>query len=347
MKETLALPEPAGLGDVEIDSYNLLDYLSISDNTLFRGRVTFANSLDLEMVEPFLRELHTTEQLGYVHPQETRERFASFDLQSIKHPGIREIERQRRESWQAFVDKQEPEERFRSIYRHSDDGIIYVTPPVHQAYASGIVDTLDLYAAGHDPLFEVHTHPINALFSAADYQRMIMSLSGTGQFRIARGAIVLCPDIQIMALVTPETIHLNPEQLGKFMDRYDINKSEEGLKIGEITEGLVKIADLPFTRRMKMLVETQKRILGEEEYFMRGLYAEAEFKAAIDKAVDSHSRNLAAFDENYSKNHDNEIDALLLERRKLYYLVEWQIAREVRPKLYFATDFRHFKEFTA
>lgn len=46
-------------------------------------------------------------------------------------------------------------------------------------------------------------------------------------------------------------------------------------------------------------------------------------------------------------NSGTQAKILKAERSRLYNQVGWEIAREVRPRLYLARDFRHFRQFAA
>lgn len=348
MPERLALPEPQWVGGVEINSNNLFAYLMMPDNSFFRGKVRFAPELDLVEIEPCLRELHATQELGYVFPPEARDAFEDNDRSLIRHPTIREIERQRREAWRGLFSVQRPVERYRSIYYDSNNDTVYASAISHGKFTEGSVDTFDLVRGEYDPLFEIHTHPFNSLFSDADYQRLIMNATRSGRLRLVKGAIVVCPDIQVMALVAPETLFLLPEQVDEFRARYDTEQSEIGRQIKEINQQLVEhIIDRPFYTRKKMVIESDKRILEEEKYYLRGLYTKEEYRVVMDSVCQKALSDMRAFDEDYGQTIGKELAELKSKRSRLYLLNELEIAREVRPELYMATDFRHFRRFTA
>lgn len=348
MSERLALPQPYEVRrKIEIDSGNLLDYLMILETSAFKpAEVHFASILDLGIIEPFLRELHAEEKLGYIHGEKERETFKNFELELIKHPVVREVERERRARWQKVFEAQEPVERYRSIFLNKNDNQIYVTPSVHGTYTRVTSDTIDLFEEGHTPLFEIHTHPANTLFSHFDYARLSL-VTVDGAFRALKGTILLCPDLQLLALATPETMLFTITQLDKFLDRYDLKKTTIGSRISNLTKRMVNITDKPYEKRIEIMLKGNRLICEEEQHYIKGLYSEEEYKRALDETTKESLQKLDAFYDKYEQTALNKMRALKAERNMLYILNELEIAREVNPKLYIATDFRHFKEFTA
>lgn len=345
--EGLYLPEPYGVGDFEVNSDSLFTYLLATDNTYFRGQVTFAPSLDLGEIEPFLRELSEEVEIDYVFSEEDRQKlendFGEVPLDSIRLDGIRAIEVKRRKMLRDILNEKRPAERYRSIYCGKDDDIIRVTPITHGSYAAVVSDTIEVYSRGDEPLFEIHTHPINSLFSDSDYQRMIMNVTKAGVFRLVKGAIVVCPDIQVMALAAPETIFLTIDDKDRFIARHNLDNSPLGQRLVEINRMIMEAINRPFFLHMQLYSDLLKELYEDEKYYTRGLYSKEEFEVIEQKLSDLKARTL---EEAWEKTN-LEVDGYLDERRRTGNQIELEIAREVNPKLYIATDFRHFTAFSA
>lgn len=345
--ERLALPQPSYVENIEVNNGNLIDYLMVFNNSFFRGNTSFAPELDLGSVEPYLRELHQTEQLGYVIPVDEQQKVQFQDPVSIRNPLFREIEIQRQRMWKNILEDRRPVERYRSIYLDGSDDAVKVSDITHGEYTSTTTDTLDLFKRGHNPLFEIHSHPIDSLFSDADYQRMIMDVTVAGGMRILRGAILVCPNIQILALATPQTMFTSPEQVELFRKKYDLEDSETGRRIRKIQMELGEMIDEPFVRLFENAANLSRLSSEEIDYYVKGLYSDQEFGVVKERLMREHATFVDTVEQGAISRLKEVGDPLIVERRRLHGLEEMEIAREVNAKLYIATDFRHFKEFTA
>ncbi len=67
-------------------------------------------------------------------------------------------------------------------------------------------------------MFSIHTHPANILFSPQDYLTMIVD-GGDGEGLI-KEQIVLCPDIQILAISIARTPRLSPTDAEDLVNKW-------------------------------------------------------------------------------------------------------------------------------
>lgn len=349
IEKQLQVIPPYGVGDVEVDSSNLFAYLITLDDSYFKGKVSFAPELDLEIVEPYLRRLHSSEKIDFVLPLETREKFEeriNF-VNGIQHDVIKEIEQQRNTYLKELAYDQEAVERAQCLYYDRQSSKILITPTVHDSYSSTTIDTFNIFQEGDYPLFEIHTHPVNSLFSELDYLRMMMNFTPDFPYRILKGAIVLCPDFQIMALATPETKLLLPKETDNFLKEYDLKQSDLGRQIIDINTHLMDKINEPFNKGINFYVESLQKMAVEEKNYEHGLYSENEKYIVFNSIGEEFCTNYSAALNELNYFIDYGSDDLRTRRRKLYFQNELEIARDVNPKLYMATDFRHFKAFTA
>lgn len=353
MKEQLFLPEPPyRIGDIEINSSNILRYLITYDESVFNGKIDFAPTLDLEVIEPYLSQLYLTEQADYIFSKETRDQFENFELSNIPNEVIREIERQRRNDWKDIILDQKPTERAQTIYYDQINDSILATSIEHGKFAETTTDTFNVFKRGFSPLFEVHTHPFNRLFSTQDYLRMIMGLMDNYPYRLLKSAIVLCPDCQIMALATPKTLLLTSRNLSTeinlFLEKYNLDKSDIGRRIDDISKHFIDMINKPYEISMNLYAKNIQEMEEEYRYYERGLYSGEELNIMRNNLVKRYRKDVK---ETHSKNsnyiNSPEVDNLIIERTLIYIKHGLELAQDINPKLYFATDFRHFKEFSA
>lgn len=345
MNERLSLPRPSYVENLRVDDETLLPYLMSADDSCFRGPITFASSLDLGNMEQFLRELATSEKLGYVESQEARDVFESAPPFESPIPDFHVIEEERKQKWRQILYDQQPVERGRTVYYDIKEGKYMVTDITHGEFARYQTETFDLLGQGHRPLFELHTHPANRLFSDADFYRMI--LARTKDLRPVKATIVICPDVQILAIATPETLALSREQLEEFIARHDLNNSDAGRRITEINTRIGELINECYFRKTQAHVDGVKNFSKECGFYVKGLYSEEEFNSLKEDMGRAHFKMLRNFVDKYFEEIALEMERLESERNQLYLRCEMEAIREVRPKLYIARDFRHFQEFVA
>lgn len=170
-------------------------------------------------------------------------------------------------------------------------------------------------------VLEIHDHPgYGGLFTPPDYISMIFG-NTRKKLRAINGIMILCPGMQVMALATDETpIFDYPLKANEFVNTrmVDIRGQEEQA----IKEDL---ADLQTEVNNRASIELIGHVLtqaGRGDIVGQALQvANKRVDAAIKESFDKHYR----------------VDNTLLV----------SLANELRVKLYFSTDMRNFKEFSA
>jgi len=160
----------------------------------------------LPVLTPLLQSVYKTEHEVFILGEEERQKLLADDAPTTDKLFLRFINESRRHDRQRQAEKKAPGERFSVISFDYEKRSWTVANPVKGAYTQVKIGP-DFYAGIRGrpeyPVVEVHTHPDNALFSPVDYTSMLSSLAN-GQ-RFYRGGIVLCPDVQILALATRQT----------------------------------------------------------------------------------------------------------------------------------------------
>lgn len=349
MAEILALPEPAEIADIEINSDNLWYYLVNFDGVFAHAKVTFAPRLDLQGAEVCLRNLHASEKLGYVYSQDVKDVAESFDPNVFQDSVEKAIGEERRRVLNQEFNRQESVERSQVIYYDADNDLFKISPINHGEHRKVSVATFDYFEPqqGHIPLVEIHTHPHNSLFSPQDYARMILSSSVNVNYRMIKACLVLCSNVQILVLVRPETVFYTSEQFDEFMRRYDLDQSESGKRINEINKRLQRIFDGYFIEKIKGYRRGKREFEEDLACYAAGLYSEDEFKFIQQRYRMIQIKGFEEFPKIYEARVSEEVDELRSEKEKLYVYYGIEVAREVNPKLYISRDFRHFQEFSA
>jgi hypothetical protein len=181
------------------------------------------------------------------------------------------------------------------------------------------------------PIVAIHTHPKDANFSFPDYKPLILGNSHENM-RLVNSMIVLCPDIQIMAVATKDTPILSNKGADELiMGKLDENQKKDLTIMGQMIETLQSLS------ARKQIVDTLgmlKQMAGEK------------YPDVVDKALKEHdvqegeSEKIQAEMKRVSKDTTDKgpqsLNADLIA-----------FSSEMNVKLYFSQDMRTFKEFSA
>ena len=181
------------------------------------------------------------------------------------------------------------------------------------------------------PVIAIHTHPKDANFSFPDYQPLVLG-NPHENMRLVSSNIVLCPDMQIMAVATKDTPILTNEKVDKLIkDKMDENQKKDVAIMAKMIETMKSLSD------RKQVVDTLdmlKKTAGEK------------FPDVVENARKEHnvqegeSEKIKGEMVEVTKNTANEMPQSL--NADLF-----AFAKEMNVKLYFSQDMRTFKEFSA
>lgn len=129
--------------------------------------------------------------------------------------------------------KQAPAERGTVFYYDPDTDNYQISPIEHGSFTSVKSSIVEVGSSGKMPLIRFHTHPIVALPSPMDYSFMVLQ-SGTSA-RFINAIMVLCPQMQILALATPQTPFLSDSDIITVSDQFQ-NDLEQDSKTIELRQ---------------------------------------------------------------------------------------------------------------
>lgn len=240
-------------------------------------------------------------------------------------------------------------ERAREFFYDPKDRRLKVSGITEGTYNLVRSDLPNITSQGKIPLLSMHTHPINVLFSAKDYMRLIVN-PGTGQERFVRGTIVLCPDIQIMALATSLTPSLDDDQK---IEEFEQFWQHDGVK-DEVTEyrekRLEKIKNLSSKYGEVMIKNFQQQNSAIDELYdlsKAGDISSWEAEELIKNVIES---GLARSEKTYERFATAGSAVLTRLDNKLEWLenrINVDLARSVGVQLYTSTDRKNFYAATA
>ncbi len=214
-------------------------------------------------------------------------------------------------------------EQGRLVYVDIETGEIKTTSPTYGSPSEVDLRKMkqEVLNMGGSSILEMHDHPgYGGLFTPPDYFSIIFGNSKR-MIRGINGIVILCPGMQIMALATDETpIIDDPYKVNEYITSKMANILEQEEQA--VNEGL---ADL----QTEVNIRGQVQLLGQ-------VLSQAGHGDTADKALQvANARVDAATKEAYDKHY--RVDNTLLVN----------LANELRVKLYFSTDTRNFKEFSA
>lgn len=210
-----------------IDSNNLDAYLIAMSFVARESQ--FASHLDLRQHTPILEKLYAETQEAFVFPEENRAKTLEMvewirknsSRINLEDPAIEKFihELETGANMVASV------ERSSIVYFDTGEEAIKASPVKFGTFAEVETSILDVLEEGKRAMIEIHTHPSDNLFSLADYYFMLIDLDeGTP---LVKSAIVLCPNIQVLAFVTRESPLVNMNEADDLMETLDKNLNED------------------------------------------------------------------------------------------------------------------------
>jgi hypothetical protein len=352
-EKNIGLPENRQLVVIDstepvINSDSLFYYL-LSVPYLWEKGQQFSNHLDLRPYSIYLKELYDQVKVDFVLPESEREqRSASQQDFHTTDPETNDFLQESKARIEGIRNRQAAVERSRTIYSDRDDlATIKATEIVHGTYSQVQAGLYDVIDNGGIPLLDVHTHPSDSPFSIHDYAPIITEYFVDGPAAV-NGLIVICPNIQILALATALTPMLLPEATEQLMqnsaqefeDRKNTIYDPLLQRFLRTQEGFIKI---PFNRLQNFL---RTASVMEEEMKTQG-FTDDEIKRKLTDYAEEHRRITAQattyLEEVLSRRQRECFDTIAYQGN--YRAIDF--ARSQRVELYSSTNFRDFYRFSA
>lgn len=181
------------------------------------------------------------------------------------------------------------------------------------------------------PILPIHTHPKDANFSIQDYKQILIG-NPQKEVRYFNSMMILCPDIQVLAVATKDTPIMEPDKADELIGTRmgELNQKDVNL-MGGLIDNLQKMAE---RKRVVDTLGALKAKVGDQ------------FPDIINDAYQQHnvqegeSDQIAEAMEQTSKQVANE-------RSRGTNAELFAFSKEMNVKLYFSTDMKTFKEFSA
>lgn len=324
-----------------IDGYDLMDYFQYKG--LLPARI-FPPHIDLSIYTEGMTYLYDTAQLTHVFPEDVRQNYLKeMELQDGPQDSILQ---QIRSSSKALLDLSAEGERHICIYHDPDDDIIKYSPISHGEYDRVQINTFELASKGKNPLFAIHTHPYNTLFSPQDYFPMIYDAKdGEGMLK---GQLVLCPDNQILALATDQTPHLKMEEAERLINEWSSKLSPPfSGRLGNLYSRLEQIKHMDKTWQINNFKETMDEMVSIDNEWKSGKISEEDAMEIFEIKKEGRilEREEATLRLKMARERITSRLQPLASKFTNEVLIEF--ARLINVKLYISTNRSDFKEFSA
>ena len=328
-------------GVQSIDGHHLNRYLR------YKGLVPerlLPPHIDLSLYTNVFNNLYANSQGAYVVPEEVRQKyFAEIDARGEPtHEVIRMI----REQAISDINQQAPGERHVTVYQDEEDDIIKISPITFGKYTNVETDIIDIARQGNNPLFGIHTHPANIMFSPQDYLlRLFDSGSGEG---LIKGQVILCPDIQILAISTEKTPHMEYDDAEELVKRWsdEFKKAPSG-RAETLYDRQRKIQQLGEQVFLQNFRDSMSSIGDIEKRMNEGEFTE---EVALEMAHNERKKHLDRLNEylkKYRRVHSKTIRNLYDLTNRVSNEILIDFARLINVKLYVSTDRKNFRAFSA
>lgn len=213
----------------KIGSENFIDYLigkQISKGEVIRGDMNdFEKQIEVpEDIHQAIKEMYEQKREGLLTGSAYEASKARLAAEMEKHsPGLGDA-LNNMEAKPGYV------EQARVVFSNMGTDKLGVTSSTH-GYRHEVDPLPAIEEATKQnglPLMFIHTHPEDVLFSPEDYALMMIKVNAENlSARLMSAAIVLTPEMQLMAIATTDTPMVNGEDVKKMLNKWH-NRTESG-----------------------------------------------------------------------------------------------------------------------
>lgn len=319
---------------IVVNSISLLPFLC-EGMTSSDQDVVFAPYLDLSFFSVYFEELERQKQLVLMHDDVDAEQFKSI----YKRLMTAAYRSEDPEALRNYLRSEGLAERSMTVYFDPRSKKVVTSDVNLGSYGEVQLDIAYARDFNFFPVMHIHTHPDDSFFSAVDYRAILVKHPFLKR-RFFVSQVLVCPNIQILALATADTPLFNtPEQVEDFTEDLE-NRFK--LDIPPAVEQLTEL--LAFHMRQKDLLKVQANIYGEEvlrlskEY---GLSAKAAYELLRD-----YDQFIKRQWVKYVSEGRVMLDLAKAEQFKASASSGMAIARHTGLKFYSSTDMKNFYEFS-
>lgn len=325
----------------QVDSTNLIDYLIVPRRSSVNPD-SFAQTLDLTILSPFLQNVYNEREEVYVLSEADRQKVAQMEEQYKSTPQLQKTYSLMR----GLTEIKSYGERASVIYYDPVQGGIAATPVRHGEFSSTNTDIAKVIEAKHFPVLEVHTHPNSSLFSPIDYARMIIDMT-TNHTPLVRGITVLTPTVQILALSTAQTPFVSEDEFENKYRQFEQPTEEDQKRLDSLEKRWQTILGILTAHSNGMIAQFNTYFTEVEAQLMNNQITEAEANALLE----SKSKELIQADTSWHAKAERVSQRAAQQKldfvNRLINRQLLQCSRDLHVKLYYSTDMANFIEFTA
>jgi len=322
-----------------IDSFSLTHYLL---DTGLLPETAYPSHIDLSLYKPHIHNLYGNAKTVHVLDERLRNDYTRVVEENMKNnPVIAKIIREYpiiKGSFLEKVNKQALGERSMYLFRDPDTGDIQSSDIAFGEYTSVSSEApFQLKDEGKEPFLGLHTHPDDVLFSPGDYETLITAYEN--RTPLIRSKLVLCPNLQVLALVTNQTPVLPASKASRFVEKWKTKAEggdDEGIPLLMEELRIQKKFDDTIERELKVQLGNYKKTAQSERVKRRD---RRETGRSEKKSKERLDRARAQYEEEIRK-VDNLIS--VFSNAKLL-----ELARLLNIVLYVSTNSRDFYKFSA
>lgn len=324
--------DPVQIGPSELDDY--LFTPGIERNT------TLPNTFNFSPHAHYLKELYDFSKTDFIYDQETRDKA----LASAGRVGSNgQLMPSSIQALSDLFSQKAHVESGRTLYLDMDTDKIDATGIDSGKVTEVALPFLELWQQRKVPGLLIHTHPASQMPSAIDYDTLLKDYLENGT-RLLRGIMVLCPEVQILALATNKTPLLPTAKVDEMIianNKLTTDFFEKVTKIltKAMEKGIKRPLDL-FTQYMQktisLLQELSDGRITKDEFDMRSSALEIEHDKSLQILRDEGNPVIGKTAERVKHALNRFGNAALVS-----------FARDANLKLYSSTDMVNFREFSA
>jgi hypothetical protein len=349
LKENLRL-EPLPVGSETILPYLFPKYYDPVPENMFVPNLT------VPFLTPYIDQVYARKKEHFIFSRDQRNAILGYDNGAMYDDGAigRRITAMRIQNEATANMKVSVEEGLTVYYD--------LQPGQHCLHGSALEDrdnTIDgmhsdvgvLIDSGMIPLVMIHTHWKPSLFSPRDYATAFLQKRYVDNSRPVRGTMLLLPKMQIFAIATAQTPPVrNEDEVERFVHDWNVRIDQQDCKkINELEEAIKAEA---YRKSERWKTTMQEGIKALETLILQKSAAPQTVAEEMQRVIDVEFNRLKQQNEAvYCPDEDEELQMKRLQldslRQRANFAAHTELACDMRVKLYFSTNKKDFKAWTA
>ena len=326
------------------DSTNFIDYALKGIPSSVRNW-QFAPNLDLGEFTPVIQDVYGQMRDVYVFPEQREKEPMVPRVTGYKYTDS--LTKTLAEDVDAFWQQKAKAECSTTVYYDPKLDAVDYSEVRSYKFAEAETETYKLAEEEKIPMIEIHTHDTDCLLTPQDYSRLLLGVFNDGS-RLVSSLIVLCPSMQVLALPTPATPSLNFEETVEFVKGCDQRikhfDKRKAIAIVDRIQGYIdQLSKTEYEDYLALIYETscievkgREGEVSDEQFMTYSKGEEAKFERKLQAEYVKSKRAIGRMLKRFWGKENMTLNTDLL-----------MLSRALGVKLYFSTDMKNFKEFTA